>query len=70
MQFMDQGKGDDIPHLMWSWVLPLEKKIRQNECRTEIKHILTMKLRMNFFCFFSNFYICKCKQPTMLININ
>jgi len=26
MQFVDQGKGDEIPHLMWIWVLPLEKE--------------------------------------------
>jgi len=28
MQFVGQGKGDEISHLMWSWVLPLEKKIK------------------------------------------
>jgi len=26
MQFVGQGKGDEIPHHMWSWVLPLEKE--------------------------------------------
>jgi len=25
MQFVGQGKGDEISHLMWSWVVPLEK---------------------------------------------
>ena len=25
MQFVGQGKGDEIPHLMWSLVVPLEK---------------------------------------------
>jgi len=52
MQFVDQGNGDEIPHLMWSWVLPLEKKTRWNECRIEIKRELTMQLRMNFYFVF------------------
>jgi len=26
IQFVGQEKGDEIPHLMWSWVLPLEKE--------------------------------------------
>jgi len=28
MQFTGQGKDDEIPHFMWIWVLPLEKKIK------------------------------------------
>jgi len=52
MQFMGQGNGDEIPHLMWIWVLPLEKKIKWYECRTEIKRVLIMQLRMNFYRFF------------------
>jgi len=30
MQFMGQGKGDEIPHLMWSWVFPLKEQDEMN----------------------------------------
>jgi len=35
MQFVGQGKGDEIPHLTWIWVVPLEKK--QDEMNAEQK---------------------------------
>jgi len=49
MQFVSQENCDEIHHLLWSWVLPLEKKTKWDECKIEIKRELTLHLRLNFY---------------------
>jgi len=36
MQFVGQGKGDEIPYLMWIWVVPFKKE-KQDEMNAEQK---------------------------------
>jgi len=66
IQLVGKEKDDEIPYIIWSWVLPLKK--RWNECKTEIKRVLTMQLRIDFYFVFD--FECKCKQPTMHKNKN